>query len=237
MPEDQDERKIPKAEDVWKIDTPYLDTAVMRARGVRISGLATSVGVGEEVPDGAIELGRFNETKVDPNHRYYWQPGLLIGYSPDERAAISHSPDFIPPTEMERKLTSATFCNHIEKYGRPEGISAGWGGYDRFLQWQRHGRHVKTAMVENETDHSSNLPSANIVMESTDQKLLVPTYDKHLQPSAKLMKAPTLLGKLKNSGYKGKDKAKKDGGRKQQARPTGHGQQEKNKDTGSENFW
>jgi hypothetical protein len=45
-------------QDVWIADKPYLSTANIFAKGIKISGLAITVSHGQTPPDGAVALSR-----------------------------------------------------------------------------------------------------------------------------------------------------------------------------------
>ncbi|KAJ0151965.1 hypothetical protein HZ326_5639 [Fusarium oxysporum f. sp. albedinis] len=51
-------RHIPKLQDVWEADKPFLNTANIFAKGIKISGLAITVSQGQIPPDGAVALFR-----------------------------------------------------------------------------------------------------------------------------------------------------------------------------------
>ncbi|KAF9767755.1 hypothetical protein IL306_015044 [Fusarium sp. DS 682] len=51
-------RNIPKLQDVWRPDKPFLDTAAIFAKGIKISGLAIMVNPEQVPPDGAVALSR-----------------------------------------------------------------------------------------------------------------------------------------------------------------------------------
>ncbi|KPM39182.1 hypothetical protein AK830_g7395 [Neonectria ditissima] len=117
---DRDSRKILKIEDVWSIDTPFLDTAYMFQRGIQISR----------------QCDKFD-----------WLPGQLLGDDLKARALISHSSTFIPPAQLNGKFDSATSRGHLPKFPRPGQVGPGWGDYDTFREWYLHGRQIKKSMV------------------------------------------------------------------------------------------
>jgi hypothetical protein len=53
-----DHRDIPKLQDVWEAGKPFLSTANIFAKGIKISGLAITVNPGQTPPDGAVALSR-----------------------------------------------------------------------------------------------------------------------------------------------------------------------------------
>lgn len=150
-----DHRHIPKLQDVWDADKPFLSTANIFAKGIKISGLAITVNHGQTPADGAVALSRpegqesqdgsMDIEMTEPRPQLYWQPGRVLGPDPQERAYISHSESFVRPSDMSTSVLSATCRSHIVSYKRPPGVGLGWGDFDRFYEWQLLGRKVRTS--------------------------------------------------------------------------------------------
>ncbi|KAH6981067.1 hypothetical protein BKA56DRAFT_686125 [Ilyonectria sp. MPI-CAGE-AT-0026] len=84
-----------------------------------------------------------------------WQPNRLLG-DPGVEALISHTQNFLPPSESAAGLSSATSRHHLEKFARLGSVGAGWGDHDLFREWQLHGRQVKKSMAEDKEWHKVN---------------------------------------------------------------------------------
>jgi hypothetical protein len=82
---------------------------------------------------------------TEPLPQLYWQPGRVLGPDPQERASISHSQSVVGQSDMSTSILSATCRSHIVSYKRPPGVGLGWGDFDRFYEWQLHGRKVRTS--------------------------------------------------------------------------------------------
>ncbi|KAF5592290.1 hypothetical protein FPANT_5449 [Fusarium pseudoanthophilum] len=179
-----DHRHIPKLQDVWIADKPYLSTANIFAKGIKISGLAITVNPGQIPPDGAL----------------CWQPGRVLGPDPQERASISHSESFVRPADMSTSILSATCRSHIVSYKRPPGVGLGWGDFDRFYEWQLHGRKVQKSMVRAQRFQQSNYPHVTFISELTGCLHIVRTDSTRIE-SRRNLKKPSLWQKLKNSKF------------------------------------
>ncbi|KAI8675547.1 hypothetical protein NCS57_00456100 [Fusarium keratoplasticum] len=119
---DKDERKILMVEDVNTVDNPKNDTLKLFDIGTAISQKA----------DGIT-----------------WTPGRVLGATDGtEEAPMSTSKTFIPPDASGADMSSATSRGHHQKYTRPSKVGAGWGDYDRFREWQLHGRRVEVDWVD-----------------------------------------------------------------------------------------
>ncbi|KAI4594196.1 hypothetical protein KJ359_008471 [Pestalotiopsis sp. 9143b] len=88
-----------------------------------------------------------------------WQPGELLGPSADPGTNPSLSDVFKPADEFVDKR-SATFIGYAHQYFREQTSGLGWGGYDRFEEWQSYGREIPKDEVKKEygsTDSASPL--------------------------------------------------------------------------------
>ncbi|EWZ39249.1 uncharacterized protein FOBCDRAFT_251175 [Fusarium oxysporum Fo47] len=164
-------RHIPKLQDVWEADKPFLNTANIFAKGIKISGLAITL---------------------------YWQPGRVLGPNSQERSTISHSERFIRPADMSTNILSATCRSHIVSYKRPPGVGLGWGDFDRFYEWQLLGRKVQKSMVRAQRFQQSNSPHMSFISELTGCLHIVRTDSTKIE-SRRTLKKPNLWQKLKNS--------------------------------------
>ncbi|KIL84361.1 hypothetical protein FAVG1_12381 [Fusarium avenaceum] len=121
---DKDQRKPVKYRDMMTMDAPWKDT--------------------QKIFGSAIDTYK----AMSGNE---WEPGMLLFRDPETRSTMSHSSDFIPPSEMPVGEPSATFHAHTPVYPTPSGVGCGWGDYSRFQQWQSHGRVIKPSMVPDKT--------------------------------------------------------------------------------------
>lgn len=162
-PLDNKTRGIKKVNDVFDLDNPVRSAPNLFLAGMRASGLAIKVMHDGKVedgtmpPEGLVELTRpLTEAEKEQSQqvtgpKYYWQPGRLLGPDPTAKANISDPEyDFIPLSEMDPNDRSATCSSHIQQHPRPAVIGVGWGGYDKFREWQLHGRQVKRDAVKYE---------------------------------------------------------------------------------------
>ncbi|KKP04464.1 hypothetical protein THAR02_03408 [Trichoderma harzianum] len=118
-----DTRSVDRPTDVTILDNPAADTNYWLERGNKF--------VSEVMSDS-------------------WRPGQLIGENGSDPATISQSPSYAPfnPNLQFSERRSATSTGHILQYERPPNVGLGWGDYDRFTEWQSHGRQVTKDMVE-----------------------------------------------------------------------------------------
>ncbi|KAI1019640.1 hypothetical protein LB504_009423 [Fusarium proliferatum] len=182
-----DHRHIPKLQDVWDADKPFLSTANIFAKGIKISGLAIMESQG-----GSMDI-----EMTDPRPQLYWQPGRVLGPDPQERAYISHSESFVRPSDMSTSVLSATCRSHIVSYKRPPGVGLGWGDFDRFYEWQLLGRKVQKSMVRAQRFQQSNSPHMTFISELTGCLHIVRTDSTKIE-SRRNLKRPNLWQKLKN---------------------------------------
>ncbi|KAF5023362.1 hypothetical protein F66182_4565 [Fusarium sp. NRRL 66182] len=178
-PRGRDPRGIRRIIDLSPFDNPAADTVIIFKLGIALSGLAIYVQPGQTPPVGAMPLER---GELQDYSRLYWQPGELLGSDRQARAPISHSPNFLPPAEMDHDVLSATCRSHMAKYRRILGTGLGWGGYDRYHEWQRCGRQVRKSMVERKSWSKSNFPSVRFVSDETGAEFIVPTTCEKLGP-------------------------------------------------------
>ncbi|KAF9767049.1 hypothetical protein IL306_000434 [Fusarium sp. DS 682] len=119
---DKDKRKILMVEDVNPADNPKADT-------LKFFDIATTIS-----------------QKADA---ITWNLGHVLGATDGTKEApMSTSKAFIPPDVSCTDMSSATSRGHQQRYTRPAKIGAGWGDYDRFREWQLHGRRLNVDWVE-----------------------------------------------------------------------------------------
>ncbi|KAM0209797.1 hypothetical protein ACHAQI_006261 [Fusarium lateritium] len=187
LPSDTYMKKIKKLGEMEPVDSPTMSTASIFPQGIKASGLAMKVFPGEEKPAGAISLtqpkitreGARDELELDESEKspeFYWQPGRLLGPDDQKRAIISHSPTFTSLSKMDPELLSATSRSHTIRHGRPAGVGLGWGGFDRFREWQQFGRQVSKSMFEEKEWQKPNDAIAMFKSEKGDGIYVIPTH-------------------------------------------------------------
>ena len=105
-----------------------------------------------------------------------WKPGDLIGSNGSSSEAKQQSATYASRDKAE-KLTeprSATSTGHIMHHDRPPIVCLGWGGYDKFTQWQANGRQIAKEMVEKEDWSTDLTENVDFVDESGDVVDTVP---------------------------------------------------------------
>ncbi|KAH8879243.1 hypothetical protein GQ53DRAFT_834304 [Thozetella sp. PMI_491] len=145
--EDKDPRVVARIEDVLTTDAPYKDTP-RYFKGVSAL-LGPSAGQGE------------------------WEAGRLLGKTSDEQGCISRVTSFVPPAESSANISTATSPGHVHKFWRPAKVGLGWGDYDRFYEWQSHGRQVKSTMPEKKEWSTDPQAPFTFVSESTGHEITV----------------------------------------------------------------
>ncbi|KAH7040030.1 uncharacterized protein B0I36DRAFT_426578 [Microdochium trichocladiopsis] len=75
-----------------------------------------------------------------------WQPGDVHDETTVKEQSLSFAPSFRPRSGLST-FASATSNGHFHLHRRPARVGLGWGGYDRFDDWQSYGRQIKPEMV------------------------------------------------------------------------------------------
>ncbi|KAH7177707.1 hypothetical protein DER46DRAFT_132382 [Fusarium sp. MPI-SDFR-AT-0072] len=210
-PRDIDERQIKKVNDVFDTDNPVKSSPNLFFIGMMASNLAVKVMPGEEpiartLPSKdlfelTIPMTEEEKQQVQQERgpKYYWQRGRLTGADAAAEAGISDpSRTFIPPSEMDPNNRSATCSSHMMTHPRPSAAGVGWGGHDRFRQWQLHGRHVKRDIVANEPFSKVLEPTIELITEAGEVTRTVATDVKTFAPDPSLLLTGTLWEKLNN---------------------------------------
>jgi hypothetical protein len=156
----QDTRpKIPRPVDVVTTDKPAADTARYLARG-------------NEIMSSVWTKGK-------------WKPGDLIGKVGSDPEVKAQSATYATPDKWDEISDQrlATSAGHIMQIERPPNVCLGWGGYDKFIQWQAAGRRITKDMVEKE-DWSADLnkPIEFVDEEGNVVRTITTKIKEHLLP-------------------------------------------------------
>ncbi|SCN73479.1 uncharacterized protein FFB20_04358 [Fusarium fujikuroi] len=182
--------------------------------GMIASGLAVKVMPGEELvttlpSKDLVELTmpmteeEKQQVQQGKGPKYYWQPGRLTGANAAAEAGISDpSRAFFPPSEMDSRNRFATCSSHMQQHPRPAGVGVGWSGFDRFREWQLHGRQVERDSVEYESFSKEPKSTLDFVTETGEVTMTIPMDIEEFKPEPSFLKTLTLWEKL-NDG-KGK---------------------------------
>ncbi|CVK86924.1 uncharacterized protein FMAN_05850 [Fusarium mangiferae] len=183
--------------------------------GMIASGLAVKLMPGEELvttlpSKNLVELTmpmteeEKQQVQQEKGPKYYWKPGRLTGANAAAEAGISDPSCafFSPPSEMDSRNRSATCSSHMQQHPRPAAVGVGWGGFDRFREWQLHGRQVKRDSVEYEPFSKEPKSTLDIVTETGEVTMTIPMDVEDFKPEPSLLKTLTLWEKL--NGGKGK---------------------------------
>ncbi|KAI1017013.1 hypothetical protein LB504_006691 [Fusarium proliferatum] len=204
-PRDSDVRVFPKS----------MTSTNLFMTGMIASGLAVKVMPGEELvttlpSKNLVELTmpmteeEKQQVQQEKGPKYYWKPGRLTGANAAAEAGISDPSRafFFPPSEMDSRNRSATCSSHMQQHSRPAAVGVGWGGFDRFREWQLHGRQVKRDSVEYEPFSKEPKSTLDIVTETGEVRMTIPMDVEDFKPEPSLLKTLTLWEKL--NGGKGK---------------------------------
>ncbi|KAH7154272.1 hypothetical protein DER46DRAFT_394097 [Fusarium sp. MPI-SDFR-AT-0072] len=140
---------VEEINDVLTVDTPYKDTAKFFPR--------------------EIELSRAGDNMA-------WVEGQILGEADKEtKAPISVSQEFIFPGDHTDTRSSTSRGHQISHY-RPEGVGAGWGGYDEFYEWQANGRAINKDWVKQDDPDWRNKTTAPLTAVDEDEQEEVVHY-------------------------------------------------------------
>ncbi|KAF4437460.1 hypothetical protein FACUT_5678 [Fusarium acutatum] len=200
-----DIRGIPKIDDVFDTDNPVKSSTNIFMTGMIASSLAVKVMPGEELVNGTlpskdlVELTmpmteeEKQQVQQEKGPKYYWQRGRLTGANGAAEAGISDpSCAFFPPSEMDPSNRSATCSSHLQQYPRPTAVGVGWGGFDRFREWQLHGRQVKRDVVEYEPFSKEPKSTLDFVTKTGELTMTIPMDIEDFKPEPSLLKTSTL---------------------------------------------
>ena len=97
-----------------------------------------------------------------------WKPGDILGENGPDDAAKKESPSYADPARRNElsERRSATSTGHIIMHPRPASVCLGWGGYDKYTDWQSYGRRIDRKWVEMEGWSKDRQAPVNFVDES-----------------------------------------------------------------------
>ncbi|KAJ3544491.1 hypothetical protein NM208_g3020 [Fusarium decemcellulare] len=114
-PYDRDSRTLARTNDTFTRTAPYEDTIKIFPR--------------------EIELSRTGDNMA-------WVPGQMLGEKDENaKAPISYSNTFVAPGARTDCRSSTSRGHHIV-HPRETGSGAGWGGHDKYYEWQANGRSI-----------------------------------------------------------------------------------------------
>lgn len=145
---DRDRRAAPRVEDTMTLDRPWADTELYMPRGCELLRKQQTMGT--------------------------WAPVKTLDQIPEAQASSLSFSSFRPAGEIQ-KLCPATFVGHTHKYPRPNGVGAGWGGYDKFALWQSFGRHVDPSLVEEEDWETDPAAPLHLVSDEGVVEMVIPS--------------------------------------------------------------
>ncbi|KAF4495145.1 hypothetical protein FAGAP_8727 [Fusarium agapanthi] len=190
--------------------------------GMIASGLVVKVMPGEELGNGTLPSKDLVELTIpmteeekqqvqqEKGPKYYWQRGRLTGANAAAEAGISDpSRAFFPPSEMDRSNRSATRSSHMQQHPRPTAVGVGWGGFDRFREWQLHGCQVKRDIVEYKPFSKEPKSTLDFVTETGEVTMTIPMDIEDFKPEPSLLKTSTLWEKLNDDKVKKKNQIRK----------------------------
>ncbi|KAG5751383.1 hypothetical protein H9Q69_002232 [Fusarium xylarioides] len=76
----------------------------------------------------------------------------------------------------------------MQQHPRPTTVGVGRGGFDRFREWQLHGRQVKRDVVEYEPFSKEPKSTLDFVTETGDVTMTIPMDIEDFKPETSLLK-------------------------------------------------
>ncbi|KAG7404847.1 hypothetical protein LZL87_006259 [Fusarium oxysporum] len=138
---DRDPRMVEEINDVLTADAPYKDIAKIFARETELSHAGDKMA---------------------------WVEGQMLGEADKEtKAPISISEEFMfPGDHTDTRLSTSR--GHLMGHYRPEGVGAGWGGYDEYYEWQANGQAINKDWVKQDDPDWRNKTTAPLIAVDED---------------------------------------------------------------------
>ncbi len=126
-----------------------------------------------------------------------WEPHMPLEENYDDEDNISTAKEFRPPNEW-KQVVSGSSNAHFRKTRRPHGIGLGWGDYDKFYEWESHGRRVTPDMVV-EKEWSTKLSDLDYVDSEDPSLITTMKVDDATKEAAELREEPKPLWDVMNA--------------------------------------